>query len=88
MGKELKASSPTSDEPPLSPSAIGQDSPPNDKQEHPDQDNINAELGSSNKKAEPSSQERNACEDHDSAGKDLGSPPLKRAKVDETAAPQ
>lgn len=80
MGKELKASD---EQPPLS--------PPNDNQQlPPDQDNANSELGSSNKTPEPSSQERNnACEPRDStAGKDLDSPPQKRAKVDETTAPQ
>ncbi|XP_019198515.1 PREDICTED: protein PHOSPHATE STARVATION RESPONSE 1-like [Ipomoea nil] len=76
MGKELKASSPASDEPPPL-------SPPNDNQELPDRDNnANSELGSSNKRPEPSSQERN------SAGKDFDSPPRKHAKVDDTTAPQ
>nr|GMD30174.1 protein PHOSPHATE STARVATION RESPONSE 1-like [Ipomoea batatas] len=81
MGKELKASD---EQPPLS--------PPNDNQQlPPDQDNANSELGSSNKTPEPSSQERNnACEPprDSTAGKDLDSPPQKRAKVDETTAPQ
>ncbi|XP_019196664.1 PREDICTED: protein PHOSPHATE STARVATION RESPONSE 1-like [Ipomoea nil] len=36
-GKEQKASSPASDEPPFSPPARGQDSPPNDYQELADQ---------------------------------------------------
>ncbi|KAL3339495.1 hypothetical protein AABB24_028209 [Solanum stoloniferum] len=92
MGKELNVSSSKSEEP-ASPSTEIKHAPPDDKSDAPEQDHVSIELSSNvasnsadnlTENKERISPERKACENHDSDGRDLSSPPAKRAKSEET----
>lgn len=93
MGKELNVSSSKSEEPP-SPSTEIKHAPPDDKSDALEQDHVSIGLCSNDASSsaddlaenkERKSPERKACENHDSDGRDLSSPPAKRAKSEETS---